>query len=295
MESGEIIRLQNDHLSVGVKYKGAELSSLKKKGNSEEYIWQADPIFWGRHSCILFPIIGKLKKGQYQLGEQTYFLGQHGFARDKRFDIYAKDDHELAMILRSNADSLTYYPFPFELHVVYTIHEYTLDIDYKVVNTGDRPMPFSLGAHPAFNCPLGSLGSRKDYSLLFAQNEVAYSRCLDDDGLINDDVRLILNNSDTLPISDGLFDQDALIFQDLRSDEVSLLDPQGNKLWTFRFKEFPYLGIWSQKGNAPFVCIEPWFGIADSCESDRDLFHKEGILVLDEAKAFSCRHSITLH
>jgi galactose mutarotase-like enzyme len=156
-------------------------------------------------------------------------------------------------------------------------------------------MPFSLGAHPAFNCPLDKSKARKDYSLLFDKRETAYSRCLDDQGLIDDRKKLVLNEEDTLRLTDDLFDEDALIFQDLRSENVSLIDRDGNKVWTFGFSGFPYLGIWSQKGAAPFVCIEPWHGLADTADASGHIFEKEGIRTLEAASSFSCMHSITIH
>lgn len=295
MECRTMIVLENDHISVGVKTIGAELCSVKGKKRDIEYLWQADPAFWGRHSCILFPIIGKLKNDHYTLGEKNYQISQHGFVRDMPFEIFLQETDTLSMKMCSDAQTFEKFPFHFEVIISYRLVENCAEIEYSIINNSTGVMPYSLGAHPAFNCPLDKNLERKDYSLRFDATEKAYSRCLDHDGLIDNRRKLILDNEDIIHLADDLFDEDALIFQDLNSQNVTLIDYRGDKIWTFNFSGFPYLGIWSQKGCAPFVCIEPWHGIADTSDATGQIFEKEGIRTLGSKNSFSCLHSITIH
>lgn len=291
----EIVTIENDHLLVGVKSKGAELCSIIDKKTNQEFLWQADPKYWGRHSCILFPFIGKLKHGQYVQDGRTYAMGQHGFVRDMEFTTTSCTDKKLSMQLESTEATFDMYPFHFTIEAIYTLIERKVSVEYIVHSKNDRDMPFSIGAHPAFNCPIDPVEDRSDYSLLFNKPEEAWSRCLDENGLINEEERLIMDNSDLLRIEEDLFDDDALIFEQLNSDRVTLLDSVGAPLWTFEFPQFPLLGIWSKSSEAPFVCIEPWYGIADTIHATGDLFQKEGIEVLKPKGSFSCAHHITIH
>ena len=81
--------IKNNTLSAVINAKGAELFSLKDK-NSKEFMWEGNPEFWGKHSPILFPIVGTLKKNTYVYDDITYHLPRHGFARDMVFEIDRK-------------------------------------------------------------------------------------------------------------------------------------------------------------------------------------------------------------
>ena len=290
-----MITLQNQWLSIGIKKKGAELCSIFSLEKKIEYIWQADPKYWGRHSCILFPIVGRLKNGQFTQDGIDYSIAQHGFVRDLDFEVISQNETYLSMGLRSNEETLKMYPYHFSIEINYTLDGHRLSIEYVVGNNDSQMMPFSIGAHPAFNCPIHPDEDRCDYALLFNKPEEAWSRCLDEDGLINDDERLIIDNEELLHLEEDIFDEDALIFEDLSSSKVTLLDSEGAPVWTFDFSNFPYLGIWSKDQESPFVCIEPWYGIADTIHSNGNLFEKEGTQVLEPGNSFSCEHSVTIH
>ena len=79
--------IKNEFIKAKIKSFGAELNSLQKCGKDLEYIWQGDAKYWARHSPILFPIVGRLKKDNYFYKNQKYNMSQHGFARDKEFEI----------------------------------------------------------------------------------------------------------------------------------------------------------------------------------------------------------------
>ncbi len=291
----EQFTIQNDHLKVSVKQTGAEFSSLQSLKNGQEYLWQADPRFWGRHSSLLFPIIGELAQKQYRYQGKSYTLNRHGFARNARFELESKSPDRLAFVLNANEETKAHYPFEFQLKAQYLLEGSELSIHYLVHNSDQNTMYFSVGAHPAFNCPLKAGEKRSDYSLVFEQVEQAYTQKLDENGLRNGQTDLVLDQTKILPIQDDLFDEDALILSGLSSEKVALVNGEREKVLTFDFSGFPYLGIWSPNSEAPFVCIEPWFGVADPAGPSGSVEEKEGILALDPGTTFECVHRVEIH
>ena len=73
-------QLKNEELTLTVISAGAEMKSLKDNKTEQEYLWQADPKFWGRTSPVLFPIVGNYLQKQSVYEGKTYTLSQHGFA-----------------------------------------------------------------------------------------------------------------------------------------------------------------------------------------------------------------------
>lgn len=285
--------LQNSYLKITAKAPGAELTSIVKKATNTEYLWQANPTYWGRHAPVLFPIVGKLKDNTYILGKKSYTMKQHGLARNSTFKLVENDGFSLYYELKSNKETLQQYPFPFQLLIQYTLKGKDLIVFYRVTNPSTKPLYFSVGGHPAFNCPLLKGEKRSDYQLVFAQKESATTQRLTD-GNRNGVTVPILKNDKVLPITNTLFDEDALIFDKLKSSKVHL--QKGNKkVLSFDFEGFPYLGIWSKNRKSPFVCIEPWYGIADSTFHNQQLKEKEGIIILEGKKNFECFYVITIH
>ena len=285
--------LQNNHLKITAKEAGAELTSILKKTTNTEYLWQAHLTYWGRHAPVLFPIVGKLKKDTYKLGQQTYTMKQHGLARNMNFKLAENDGFSLYYELTSTKDTLKQYPFPFELLIQYTLKEKDIIVFYRVTNPSTKPIYFSIGGHPAFNCPLQKNEKRSDYQLVFTQKETATTQRLTD-GNRNGITAPVLKNDKILPITNTLFDEDALIFDNLKSSKVHL-QKDSKKVLSFDFTGFPYLGIWSKNRKSPFVCIEPWYGIADSTAHNQQLKEKEGIIQLAGKKCFECFYVITIH
>lgn len=288
-----MITIENDLLSASVNFKGAELSSLKKKSSSTEYIWQADPAHWARHAPILFPIVGRLRNDEYVINKKRYSLTQHGFARDMEFEVVEHEKDMAVFQLKSTLDTRLAYPFKFLLIVSFQLHNNDLTISYEVVNKSGDAMYFSIGGHPAFNCPVFPGTKKTEYSLEFDEKETAFTQRLED-GLRTNDQEKILENERKIPITESLFDHDALIFDQLKSKKISLVH-DGDTLIELQFEGFPYLGIWSKSAEAPFVCIEPWFGVADRVDHDYDFTKKEGILSLEPKSCFTCSYLIKVH
>lgn len=285
--------LQNEKLNILVEQQGAELTGIRSVESGLAYLWEADPTYWGRSSSILYPIVGRVYEDQYTFEGQSYPMKQHGIARNLPFELVYASPEFLELELRSHEETLSQYPFPFIFRVKYQLTQRKLSITYQIENPGENTAFFSVGAHPAFRCPLLPHEKRSDYRLVFDKKEQASTQMLAG-GYRTGEKTKVLDNSAELPIRDDLFDQDALIFESLNSTQVSLENKAGKRFWTFDFEGFPYLGIWSKNDQSPFVCIEPWFGVADISGGYPDLKEKEGILSLAAGKTFQCSHRIEI-
>ena len=278
--------ISNSKLKASVKYAGAELFSLTDNQN-KEYIWEGNPDFWGKHSPILFPIVGTLKNNTYTINEKEYQLSRHGFARDMEFQLINKTENSAVFSLQSNAETLKNYPFDFELQLIYTLRETTLDIEYKVINKSEYQIPFSIGAHPAIALPKNF----ESYAFKFDKDEVLKYSLLEND-LISNKTEILETYENLIPLHYKLFENDALVFKTLESNSLTILE-NSKPYIKVDFEDFPSLGIWT-KDQAPFVCIEPWFGYSDTAENSGDLFEKEGILILNANQTFNSKFSIKI-
>jgi len=286
--------IENSFLKVGINQVGAEFASLQSVADGTEYLWQADPKYWGRHSCILFPYIGKVWEDKFRIGEKTYHGKQHGFARNMLFEKILLEKEKAIFQLKHGEKILDEYPYQFSLLVKYVLEKNQLHIIYEVENLDDQAIYFSLGAHPAFNVPLKKNEKRSDYILEFEKAEKVKTLEITN-GYLDGNSRAIFDGKNTIQIADDLFEKDALIFKNLESNFLHLKNSEGEKIWTFTFEGFPYLGIWSKNEESPFICIEPWFGVADEMNASWDFREKEGIVKLDIGKKFSCKHSVMIY
>ncbi len=277
------IELENGDIQAFIDTAGAQLASMMMKEDKTEYIWQADPKVWASHGPVLFPIVGKLYNDEYLVDGTTYHLTQHGFARHMDFAVAASDGKSVICRLTSNEQTLALYPFGFQLDVSYTLQEDGVVVGYRVTNTGDRVMPFAIGGHPAFNCPLLNREKMEDYYLEFECPETALAYRLRDKYVLSEG-QPVLNGRKVLPLSPDLFNEDALIFKELQSRKVAIRSSVSAKSVTVDFSGFPYLGIWSKPG--PYVCIEPWCGIGDTAAGHQVFASREGMVSLAAGEAF---------
>jgi galactose mutarotase-like enzyme len=267
------VQITNGKLTASFKNKGAELISLKDE-KGREYMWEGNPEFWGKHSPVLFPIVGTLKNNTYRYNGNVYPLGRHGFARDMQFYVKQKDNISVSFSLVYNDSTLKIYPFCFELVISYTLDENNLIVQYTVKNHHtEEVMLFSIGAHPAFALP----GNFTDYSLQFEKQETLTATPLQDD-LLSDTENKVALQGNILPLSYSLFAGDALVFKKLQSKSVAIAY-KNSPFLKVTYHDFPSLGIWT-KQDAPFVCIEPWQGYADSINASGNFEDKEGIIAL---------------
>ncbi len=279
--------IQNEYIKAVIDSGGAQLNSLKKNDEDLDYIWCADESYWNRSSPILFPIVGKLKDDEYIYDNKKYSMNQHGFARDKKFEVVKKEDDCVEFKLTSSKKSKDIYPFDFELFLNYQLKENKLIVSYKVINIDTKVLYFSIGAHPAFNWPLED--EAKDECFISVDKKEAYRYFLKD-GLLADNTYM---NCEKIFLSEEMFFNDALVFND-DINEVTFQNSRNDRFVKMNFKDFPYLGIWSKPSGSPFLCIEPWHGVADSVDHNKKLEDKRGILSLDSKNKFESSYSIEI-
>jgi len=277
MES-QTITLENNLIKAQINPQGAELQSLYHKSLNVEYLWDADPKYWPKHSPVLFPIVGALKENTYTYQGKSYKLPRHGFAREVRFEVEENKGDHATFTLKSLPETKTNYPFDFTLKLHYTLQDSTLELKYEVINESEEALYFSIGAHPAFKVPLGESTEYEDYYLKFEEAEAAPKWEICAGGLIGEP-KEFLKGEDKIPLTKELFYKDAIVLKNLKSKRISLLSEKTQRGFHFDFEGFPFLGIWAAK-DAPFVCIEPWCGIADSVNHNQKLEEKEGIIGL---------------
>lgn len=290
-----IFTIESPSLKVSLKQTGAELCSIISKKMGKEYLWQANPKIWNNHAPVLFPIIGSLKEGKYLYQDRWYEMPKHGIIRkNENMDVEELSNNSVTFVLFSDETTKERYPFDFQFRISFTLLENTLTVSHQIINIGNEDLLFSLGGHPAFNCPIHDGSNYEDYYLEFEQAEHAVTHLLNmEKGLISNETELVLNNTNRLPLHSHLFDRDALIFKNLKSNSVSLVHKENGNVLTMEFKDFPYLGIWA-KPDADFVCIEPWLGIADGVDHNQKIEEKEGIITLKTGKIFSAAYTIEI-
>lgn len=269
-----ITTISNSIVSVTIIHKGAELISFKRIDSNKEYIWEGNPDYWGKHSPILFPIVGTLKNNSYTYKNKSYELLRHGFARDMDFDLVSQNENGAIFSLSSSELTIDKYPFSFELRVIYTLKGSKLTIGYQIINKHSDAIPFSIGGHPAFALPKNF----DEYSLQFEADESLICYQLEND-LLSEKTKQIDLLKNNLPLTYSLFENDALIFKELKSKQIRILE-SGIPFLNFTFNDFPNFGIWT-KVKAPFICLEPWVGYSDILNTTGNILEKEGIQILE--------------
>jgi len=283
-------QISNKKIEIKINQKGAQLCSLKKVDSSYEYIWQANEKYWNRSAPVLFPIVGKLIDDTYTYKDNYYKMSQHGFARDKTFELFEQSENNICFILNSDSDTLKIYPFEFELYISYTLINSSVEVAYKIVNKTNGEMYFSIGGHPAFNCDETNY-KNSDLYFEFEDLDVLQSYVITPKGISKDKVKIGLN-SNRLFLSQDLFKNDALIVDDIKSRRISLKNSKNDRCVSIHFESCDYLGLWSPVSCSLFVCIEPWNGVADFVNHNKKLEEKKGINKLEPNEVYNTKYTI---
>jgi galactose mutarotase-like enzyme len=291
MSERQMIDIASDQLSAAINPLGAELTHLRD-GQGRELMTDADPAFWTGHAPLLFPIVGRLNGDRYRLDGRDYSLPQHGFARRQLFELVRQERNRAVFQVTDNEATREVYPFRFTLDASYTLEGTTLRIDVTVINRGDNPMPASFGFHPAFAWPLPYDHDRAAHRITFDKDEPAALSAIAPGGLIAPEPRPSPLQGRTLALSDALFEQDALVWNQLESQSLRYDAGEGPAL-AFGFAGMPRLGIWTKPG-ARFVCVEPWHGIADPLGFEGEIWDKPGILRFEPGEARTFSMQVTL-
>lgn len=286
--------LENSRLKITAEDHGGELKSITSKIDGTEYLWNSDPTWWKYSAPVLFPIVGTVKNGEYRVGDQTFKLPQHGFARVSDFKCVDESDSKITFALEWNEKTLEVYPFKFRLEISHVLNENSVETIWTVKNFDKQKIYFSIGAHPALRCPIDPNETFEDCYLKFNAEEKSSRLLLSKDGLTHDRVPTI--DGSTIDLNYDLFKGDALIFDDLKSTEITICSKKSSKSITLATKGFPFWGIWTpDRGGAPFLCIEPWQGHADFVDFDGDFKDKDGIVSLNVGDVFKTGYTFIIN
>lgn len=287
--------LSNKELTIRIAEHGAELSGIVANSTGKEYLWQADPAYWKRHSPVLFPIVGSVWEAEYRHEGVTYPLSQHGFARDMDFTLVEESDNEVRFLLRDTPDTLKVYPFPFNLEIGYRLEGNRIEVLWRVRNTGDKRMYFQIGAHPAFYYPNYAQDSPKRGYFAFDKPDGLIYRVLAEKGCVSDETRPVpLDGEGMLPLDIHTFDIDTFILENGQVKRVDLLDMDRRPYLSLSFTA-PLVGLWSPpRKDAPFVCIEPWYGRCDRIGYKGEYKDRDWVNRLEPGESFDASYTIEI-
>lgn len=286
-----IFSISNKNISISVNSLGAELISLKN--DNVELLWQSDKAVWSRYAPVLFPIVGKLKNSQFKYRSECYPLSQHGFARDNEFALTEQSETALEFELTANEETLKIYPFHFSFRIRYELQDAILKVKYLVFNPDKNDLLFSVGAHPGFNCRRVNGECLNDFYLEFEGSDDLIVEKLNE-GLLTGEASVLKLNEGKLQLNTALFENDALVFKNKQIGSVKLCSVKSKQQITMNCKGWPYFGIWTKKGSDAFVCLEPWYGIADSINASGELMKKEGIINIGPNQTFRASFDLEL-
>ena len=292
----EIFTITNDHLTVQIQKKGAEICSIQSKKSGIEYMWNGDSTIWGSTAPVLFPIIGCLKDNHFIYTNKSYSVTKHGFIRNnENFIVNQLNDRTVEFRLKYDEKSLIEFPFKFEFILQYKLVENKIIVKHEVINHDQvNPIYFSLGGHPAFKCPFNEKENYDDYYLEFEKDENLSKWDVCENGLVDTNSTPFLINQNTINLSHDLFQNDALIFKNPISNTINLKSRKSSNYIQVEFTDFPYLGIWA-KPSGDFVCVEPWQGISDSVDTNQLISKKEGIVTLKQKCSYHAKYSISIN
>jgi galactose mutarotase-like enzyme len=290
-EQTQWLSLSSGDLTAEVDPLGAQLSTLRDRAG-HDLLWGGDPSVWAGRAPLLFPIVGALAGGRYRLGSAAYALPRHGFARVKRFDVVGASSDAATLRLKADETTLEVYPFRFELDVSFALNGATLSVTTSVRNLGDDDMPASIGYHPGLRWPLPFGRPRSSHFIEFAMDEPDPVRRLNAAGLLTPERHPTPISHRHLKLEDALFQDDVIIFDQIRSRHVTYGADEGPRI-RVSYPDAPYLGIWT-KPQAPFICIEPWHGVADPDGFAGDFRTKPGVFTVAAGAAMSTQMTMTL-
>lgn len=288
--------LRNEQITVGFTTFGGTMTSIRDRSGLE-YLWQGDKKYWSGQAPVLFPICGSLRNDRAEIGSgKETQMPRHGLIRKKEFTLKNKTEDSIEFSIENDEEMLKKYPYSFRVGTRYTLKEKSIEVTYTVENLSDQPMPFQIGGHPGFNCPLKPEEEYSDYSIRFVQKEnCTVPTQLPESGLVDTKRRHeFLKDTDTLHLTHDLFHVDAVTLDELKSRSVRLISEKSGCGVQVDFVDFPYLILWSSANDGPFVAIEPWHGLS-TCTDEGDVFEeKRGVVISEPGEKREFHFTITV-
>lgn len=291
----ENIKLTYGGCTAEIKPKGGEIVSFRG-ADGREVIWQADPSVWAGHAPVLFPVIGIVRDGHLNIGGVDYPMTKHGFARNAQFTVAKQGDDFVELILTPSEETRAMYPFDFVFHVTYTLQENGFTTTFLVENRSDRPMPFTVGGHPAFCCPMENGAAFEDYQLVFPQAEEGRSTLVPGGLMDGYEILADLRDGRVLPLRYEYFDtRDTLLFTTLKSRSVDLVHKDSGKGLHFAFPKFEALAVWTKPNtHASYLCLEPWHGTPSAAHDTGRFEDKPFVTILEPGRCYKTWFTATL-
>lgn len=287
--------LKNGGMTAITSCHGGELISLKNR-DGLEYIWQGDPNYWSGQNPNLFPIVGSLKDGSIKFDGAAYHMNRHGFAQQSEFSIVEQGESHVVFQLSESESTLQLFPFRFQLRIRHQLLCNGFCTEFEIKNPGKDELPFCIGAHTAFNCPIKSGEHFSDYRLVFDQTENAFTLLPNSQGLMNRESREhILQNSDTIRLNHQVYEQfDTLIFEGLNSHGVSLINENRQGVH-MDFSQFPMIAFWTNAAKkAPYICLEPWHGCPAFVDESGEFRDKHHCIQLQPGQTKTLSYTVTI-
>ena len=287
--------IQNEHLTVGISTIGAEVKSIKGAQTSREYIWKADAAFWGKSSPLLFPVVGKLWNEEARINGKTYRIPKHGFMSAANFLVVEQSETAICLRATETAETLSLFPFPFTLEITYTLQGNRLSVEWNIKNTGTTQLPFQIGGHPGINYPSYSKDDEIKGYLYFGETDKISCATVGNTGNMVEERYTLESENGLTPITEELFGVDTVII-DREQVHFVTLQTKDRKPYVTLESRAPNLLIWSPyKQDAPFVCLEPWYGMPDAKNYAGEFASRPGTICLEPGENFHGGYTLTIH
>lgn len=287
-------KIANKYLKAEVAFHGAELKRLTNALSNVELVWSSDPKFWGRSAPFLFPVVGTLKDKKAIINGKWYDIKQHGLLRDQEFEVVSIKDDEVLLVNQYNEETLKVFPFKYKAYVKYILKEKSLRTEITIENNDDIDMPFTLGGHPAFMCPMFEGDKFDDYKIVFEKEETFKSPKVMSNATLNFDEPVFKReNMKELNLDKSLFDIDTIIITNVKSKSVKLINKEGKGI-KFSYPDFKTLAIWTPYNEAPFVCLEPWNGYNDRHDTNGEFITKDDVVILESKGKYTVYYDIEI-
>ena len=291
-----MVILKNNDLEVELNPKGAEIIKVIGQHDQINYMWKREASLWASSAPILFPIVGALQNNECRIEGKTYTMTQHGFSRHNVYEVQQLSDTKVEFELQPNEEILKQYPYYFDLKVTYTLVDNKLVCHCLVKNTDKRDIYFQIGGHPAFACPFMENESSNDYYIEFEKNETLNQKIIDVERRgMSTKTQLLFDNEKRFFVRQALFNNDAIVVKDMKSEYVSLKSLNHNKSICFHMKNFNHLGLWTSKHVGGLLAIEPWVGHSDYVDFKGEFKEKEGVVTLAPQEEFECQFIVEIN
>lgn len=291
-----MVKLKNEFLEVELEPKGAEISKIIGQQDGIDYMWKQDPIQWAHSAPVLFPIVGALRDNKCRINGKTYEMNQHGFSRNTDYMVDEADDTHCVFHLTATEETKKMYPFDFDLYVTYTLDKNQLKAEFKVVNTKEDEIYFQIGGHPAFACPFIEGEDYNEYYVEFSEPETVGRKVIDP---VNKGMTRIVEpffeNERRFFVRQALFDRDAIVLKNFKSENISLKSLSNNKSLVFHMHGFDHVGLWTAKHAGGLLAIEPWVGHIDWLDFEGEFKEKESIVTLKKGEEFKADFAVEIN